>query len=186
MEGKKSFVKSILKTLIPIAVLGLLIMLVFMIKPDEPEPVEIEIRGGEVSEGTAVLENDDLILTMDLATTRFSVTDKATGTVWQSNPENADTDPLAPTIDKKSNLKSTLYITYGNINGIMTTYNNCTYSIEKGIFDVDDKKDSITVNYTLGNTEKEYKIPLALPSLMIASSSTSSSIRMCFSYITLA
>ncbi|MBP5624594.1 MAG: hypothetical protein J6X36_06970, partial [Lachnospiraceae bacterium] len=45
----------------------------------------------------------------------------------------------------------------------MTTYNNCAYSIEKGIFDIEENKDSIVVNYTIGNTEKEFKIPLALP-----------------------
>ena len=163
MEGKKSWIKTILNFVIPIAVLGIIVLLVLMIRPEEAEPVEIDIRGGSLGEGTAVLENDDLVLSMDRATSYFTVTDKATGTVWSSNPANADTDPLAPTIDKKSNLKSTLYITYGNINGIMTTLNNCTYSIEKGIFDIEEGKDSITVNYTIGNTEKEYKIPLALP-----------------------
>ncbi|MBO4776595.1 MAG: hypothetical protein J5515_08265, partial [Lachnospiraceae bacterium] len=163
MEGKKSWIKTILNIVIPIAVLGVIIMLLFMIRPEEELPVEIDIRGGSPGEGLAVIENDNLILSMDRATTRFSITDKTTGTVWESNPANADSDPLAPTIDKKANLKSTLYITYGNINGIMTTYNNCAYSIEKGIFEIEEKKDSIVVNYTIGNTEKEYKIPLALP-----------------------
>ncbi|MCR5521557.1 MAG: hypothetical protein K6F44_06565 [Lachnospiraceae bacterium] len=163
MEGKKSWIKTILNIVIPIAVLGVIIMLLFMIRPEEEPPVEIDIRGGSPGEGLAVIENDNLILSMDRATTRFSITDKTTGTVWESNPANADSDPLAPTIDKKANLKSTLYITYGNINGIMTTYNNCAYSIEKGIFEIEEKKDSIVVNYTIGNTEKEYKIPLALP-----------------------
>ena len=163
MEGKKSFIKTILNTIIPIAVLGLIVLFVFSISPEEEVPVEVEVKGGEPGEGIAKLENDYLVLEMDRATSRFSITDKTTGAVWTSNPEGADSDPLAPTIDKKSNLKSTLYITYGNINGVMTTYNNCTYSIEKGIFDVVENKDSIRVNYTLGNTEKEYKIPLALP-----------------------
>ncbi len=163
MEEKNSWIKTILNIIIPIAVLGIIILLVYMIQPEELPPVEIDIRGGSVGEGKAVIENDDLIFTMDRETTRFSVTDKATGTVWESNPANADSDPLAPTIDKKSNLKSTLYITYGNVNGIMTTYNNCAYSIEKGIFDIEENKDSIVVNYTIGNTEKEFKIPLALP-----------------------
>ena len=163
VEGKKSWIKSILKVLIPIAVLGLIVLFVFMIGPEEEVEIEIPIRGGELSEGNAVLENDDLLFVMDRATSRFSITDKKTGAVWESNPSGADTDPLAPTVDKKSNLKSTLYLTYGNINGIMTTYNNCTYSIEKGIFDVIEKGDTIRVDYTLGNTEKEFKIPLALP-----------------------
>ncbi|MCR5830375.1 MAG: hypothetical protein K6F93_08540 [Lachnospiraceae bacterium] len=162
MEGKRSWIKSILNIFIPIAVLGIVVMLLFKIQPEEVEPIEIEIRGGSIGEGMAILENDDLIFTMDRATSRFSVTDKATGVVWDSNPENADNDPLAPTIDKKANLKSTLYITYGNVNGIMTTYNNSTYSIDKGIFDIVENKDSVVVNYTIGNTEKEYKIPLAL------------------------
>ncbi|MCR5432273.1 MAG: hypothetical protein K6E95_06930 [Lachnospiraceae bacterium] len=163
MKGKKSWIKTILNIVIPIAVLGLIVLFVYMIQPEEAAPVEIEIRGGSPGEGIAVMENDDLIFSMDRATSRFSVTDKATGAVWESNPAEADNDPLAPTLDKKANLKSTLYITYGNIKGILTTYNNCAYSIDKGIFEIEEGKDSITVNYTIGNTEKEFKIPLALP-----------------------
>ncbi|MBP5624595.1 MAG: hypothetical protein J6X36_06975 [Lachnospiraceae bacterium] len=100
MEEKNSWIKTILNIIIPIAVLGIIILLVYMIQPEELPPVEIDIRGGSVGEGKAVIENDDLIFTMDRETTRFSVTDKATGTVWESNPANADSDPLAPTIDK--------------------------------------------------------------------------------------
>jgi len=163
VEGKKSWIKYLLKIFIPIAVFALIVGLLFMIQPEEKQPVEIEIRGGSVGEGTAIIENDDLVFSMDRATSRFTVTDKATGVVWNSNPPEADNDPLAPTLDKKANVKSTLYITYGNVNGIMTTYNNSAYSIDKGIFDIVENKDSIIVNYTIGNTEKEYKIPLALP-----------------------
>ena len=102
MEGKKSFIKTILNTLIPILVLGLIVLFVFSITPEEEAPVEVEVKGGEPGEGSAILENDYLVLKMDRATSRFSITDKTTGAVWTSNPEGADSDPLAPTIDKKS------------------------------------------------------------------------------------
>lgn len=161
-EEKSSILSRIISAVIPIIVLGVIVLLVYMISPEEEVPVEIDVRGGEVAEGEAVLENDYLKFTMDMSTTQFTVLDKQSGAVWDSNPDDADTDPVAPTAEKKSNMKSTFLITYGNINGIMTTYNNFTYSIEKKIFNIEQKDDSIKVYYTVGNTQKEYKIPVAL------------------------
>lgn len=161
-EEKSSILSRILSAVIPVVVLGIIVLLVYMISPEEEIPVEINVRGGEVTDGSAVLENDYLVFTMDKSTSQFNVLDKETGAVWNSNPANADTDPLAPTADKKANLKSTMLITYGNINGIMTVYNNYTYSIEKQIFEIEETGDSIRVLYTIGNTQKTYKIPQAL------------------------
>jgi len=162
VEEKRSIIKSILKVLIPVSVVGLIVLGVYLLVPEAEEPVVVEVRGGEELKGLATLENDNLLFTMDKKTSTFTLLDKETGTTWCSNPSDADTDPVAQTLDKKANMKSTMYITYGNINGIKTTYNNYQYSIEKGIFEIEEKEDSIRVLYTVGNTQKEYKIPLAM------------------------
>ena len=39
------------------------------------------------------MENDRLLFEMDANTTQFSVTDKTSGKVWYSNPQDRDNDP---------------------------------------------------------------------------------------------
>ena len=98
---------------------------------------------------------------MDPETTQFTVTQKSSGAVWYSNPQDADSDPIALKPDIE-NLKSTLLLTYSNLNGVDTLYNNYKYSIASKIYNIEASEDSIKVLYSIGEVEKEYIVPLAI------------------------
>lgn len=159
---KKSLIGSILKVLIPIIILAAIVIVIISIKPEEVVEKEIETRSFSSEEDKYVLENDKLKFTLDTATTQFELQVKETGAVWTSNPKDAAKDEKALAADKNL-LQSTLLITYGNINGVWTQYNNFALSIEKGIYEIEASDDEIRVLYTIGNTEAKYIIPLALP-----------------------
>ncbi|MBR2824458.1 MAG: hypothetical protein IKE24_12340 [Clostridia bacterium] len=107
------------------------------------------------------MENDRLLFTMDPGTTRFTVTEKESGRVWASNPENADKDPIAQASNKEI-LSSTLLVTYTNSGGEVTLNNN-TYSMANQTFDVKVQEDgSIRVDYSVGRIERVYQIPTAI------------------------
>lgn len=109
-----------------------------------------------------VLENDNLIFDFDVNTTQFSVTQKNTGKVWYSNPQDLDSDPIA--IPKeKNNMNSTLLVKYSTENGVENIYDSWTYSIQRNFFEVEQVNDSeIDVRYTVSKMEREYKYPLAI------------------------
>ena len=108
-----------------------------------------------------VLENEYLRMELDPDTTYFKVTNKEDGGVWYSNPEDSDLDNLADG-ESKNQLKSTLVLEYSNTLGINATYNNYTYSIQKSIYEIEQGNDYIKVDYTIGNTEQVFMIPLAI------------------------
>ena len=60
---------------------------------EEIEPPQVSYYEGDGKPLT--MENDSLLFEMDPATTRFRVTDKGSGKVWTSNPEDAEKDPVA-------------------------------------------------------------------------------------------
>lgn len=107
------------------------------------------------------LENEYLKMELDPDTTYFKVTNKEDGSVWYSNPEDIDLDSLADG-ESKNQLKSTLVLEYSNTLGINATYNNYTYSIQKSIYEIEQGNDYIKVDYTIGNTEQAFMIPLAI------------------------
>lgn len=130
---------------------------------EEEEPAQIvKVNAFEGGEEQYVLENDKLLFVMDAKTTQFSVTVKDTGKVWYSNPQEADSDSLAMG-QEKSKLKSTLLLTYSTVNGVDALYNNYDYSMEKGIYEIEQKDDSIKVKYSIGDVEKEFVIPPVIP-----------------------
>ena len=168
--GKRSgkfwaaFTKKIKSLLVPILILlviaiGVLIV-VFWKEEEVPEEV-VRINAYEGSSQDIVLENDKLKLVMDPETTQFTVTQKSSGAVWYSNPQDADSDPIALKPDIE-NLKSTLLLTYSNLNGVDTLYNNYKYSIASKIYNIEASEDSIKVLYSIGEVEKEYIVPLAI------------------------
>lgn len=57
-------------------------------------------------------------------------------------------------------MKSTLLLTYSVVNGVDTLYNNYKYSISSKIFNIEATENSIKVDYSIGEVEKEYIIPL--------------------------
>ncbi len=107
------------------------------------------------------LENEDLKLELDPKTTHFTITQKSNGHVWYSNPPEADQDPIALPADIAS-LKSTLSLVYSTANGVNTNFYNYTYSIEKGIYEIEQVEDALIVRYSLGKVSKTYVVPQAI------------------------
>ncbi len=108
-----------------------------------------------------VMENEAIRFEMDPTTTQFTVTDKATGKVWYSNPADAADDPVALAANKE-NLFATLMVSYTNASGT-ASFNNYKYAAMNGTYTIDVQEDgSIRVNYAVGQIEKIYRIPTAI------------------------
>lgn len=108
-----------------------------------------------------VLENNKLKFELDPFTTSFTVTQKDTGVVWNSNPEGAANDAIALP-KEKNNLQSPFLIKYSTINGVETIYDFFSSSIEKKVYEIQKGAKDITVNYSIGEIETVYIYPLAI------------------------
>ncbi|BCJ94021.1 hypothetical protein acsn021_15900 [Anaerocolumna cellulosilytica] len=108
------------------------------------------------------LENEFLSFSLDPATTYFQVTDKKNHTVWNSNPVEGANDEKADAESKKQIL-STLLVKYSTDVGIQTTYSNYEYSIAKQVYEIEEGSDYIKVKYSIGDVEKVFIYPEALP-----------------------
>ena len=160
--------KSLIRRLIPwILLAGALAALVIFVgiplygqqEVVAENPPRISYYEGD--EGEITMENERLLFTMDRATTRFEVTDKVSGQVWRSNPEDAAKDPVALSLNKDT-LLSTLIVTYTTPGGIVGM-NNQTYSIQNQTFDLNQQEDgSIRVDYSVGQIERIYRLPTAI------------------------
>ncbi len=107
------------------------------------------------------LENDDLLFVLDPATTAFTVTQKKTGKVWYSNTPEAENDPIALP-KEKNNMRSPFFVKYSTENGVNDIYDVYSNSVKRSFYDVSKKGNEITVDYTIGQMEREYKFPLAI------------------------
>ena len=108
------------------------------------------------------MENEHLLFEMDGATSQFKVTNKDTGKVWFSNPENRENDKIARGTTLEY-LGCTLNVSYyDDIN--KTEMNNFTGSIKNQSFAIEQEEDgAIRVDYSLGkNAGKRYIIPNAM------------------------
>lgn len=163
-ELKSAIIKQ-LKSLIGPFIIFLIILagvLVTAFYKVEEAPTEvIKLNGYEGDEEDIIIENDKLIMKMDSTSTQFSIEVKENGAIWYSNPQDADDDPLALKLDKEK-LKSTLLLTYSTKNGVDTLFNNYAYSMEKGIYDIEQGDDYIKVYYSIGDTDKEFVIPTVI------------------------
>lgn len=150
---KELAVPMIITALIAVAVL---VILNYKTTPKQAEGMTV--YGFDGSEDAIVLENDKLKLTMDPATTQFTLEVKETGKVWYSNPPEAESDPVA-VASYRGMLQSTMLLTYSISNGLQTTYDSYTYGVANGLYSIEEGSDYVKVNYSLGNVEKEYMIP---------------------------
>ena len=150
--------KSLIAPMFILAVIAAVVLVIAFWR-EEPEPEEIvKVNAYEGKEEELVLENERLRFVMDSSTTCFTLEDKESGRVWRSNPEGAEEDALALNTEKQK-LLSTLLLTYSTINGVDTLYDNYTYSMQNGIYDIEQGDGYIKVYYTVGDMEKEYVIP---------------------------
>ena len=160
--------KSILRRLIPwivfLALAAALVVFVGIPLYSQTETVAEnppKISYYEDGPKTLTMENDSLLFEMDAATTQFKLTEKNTGRVWLSNPENADKDSVAVSSNKNL-LKSTLVVTYSSTDGTID-FNNYQYSIENGTYTLEQDEDgTIRVVYSVGKIEKIYLLPTAI------------------------
>ena len=166
MNHKKSLFRRLLPWLITLALLAALVLFVGipLYAPQEEEQVEPPVisfyEGGKKP---LVMENENLLFEMDPTTTHFSLTEKATGRKWLSNPENAAQDPKAGnSAANKGVLQSTLIVTYSSADGVID-YNNYQYAIENGNYLIEPQEDgSIDVIYSVGKIERVYRLPTAI------------------------
>ena len=157
--------KSVLRRLIPwLVALVLIALLVIFVgiplyAPQKTETVNPPVVSYyEDGKQTLSMENDKLLFEMNAETTQFTLTEKASGRVWRSNPENAASDPVAGAKNKNV-LQSTMIVTYSSSSGTID-FNNYEYSIENGTYSVSQDADgAVRVVYSVGQIEKIYLIP---------------------------
>lgn len=132
----------------------------------ETEEKEIVLREYKEKDYEGVdftMESDDLLFALDPATTQFTVTQKSTGKVWRSNPENVSDDPIAD-LESKRLLQSVLVMKYSTVNETTTELNTFAHSIENGLYTLEKvDNDTIKVNYSIGKVSKKFIIPPAVP-----------------------
>ena len=161
---KKSLVRRLIPWVLVLAACAALVYFVGIPLYGQQEIEVIDPPTVSYYEGTAdplTMENDKLLFEMDPGTTQFTVTEKETGRVWRSNPEDADQDPIAKSTNKDT-LKSTLVVTYTTAGGEVGL-NNYTYSVVNQTYDIVPQEDgSIRVNYAVGQIERVYRIPSAI------------------------
>ncbi len=164
MKRRKPLLMRLIPWVIVIAALAALVIFVGIPLYGQQEteaenPPVISYYDGDGAPLT--MENDHLIFEMDGATTRFSVTEKATGRVWNSVPEDAEKDAVAQT-SSRDILQSTLMVTYTNSSGEVTLNNNA-YAIRNQTYKIIPQEDgSIRVDYAVGQIERIYQIPTAI------------------------
>lgn len=160
-EIKAAIIKQLKSMIVPVVILAIIVAVVLVVifyKNSEEEKEIIRINGYEGSDEPIVVENDKLKLTMDPMTTQFSLEVKSSGKVWYSNPPEAASDPLALS-SEKGNLQSTLIMSYSIVSGLESKLNNYDYSIKNGVYEIESGDDYVSVNYSIGNIEREYIIP---------------------------
>jgi hypothetical protein len=142
--------------LLLIILVGVIVVMNYKAPAEHEEAIAPYAYTGEQEQ--TVIENDELKLVMDNATTEFSIEVKDSGKVWYSNPKDAASDPIALT-DEKALLQSPLVMSYSITQGLETTYNSFGYSAQNGIYEIVPGDNEIRVNYSMGTVSKEFTIP---------------------------
>ena len=164
MKKKKSLILRLLPWLIVLAAIAALVIFVFVPIYSQKESKfgpDPEVYEYEAEKAPLTMESDNLLFEMDPDTTQFTLTDKRTGKVWNSNPADREKDPIARGVNKET-LSSTLNVTYTTSGGEVEL-NNYTYSIMNKNYQITRGEDgSIRVDYAIGKIEKRYLVPQAI------------------------
>ena len=164
MYKNKTLLRRLLPWLIGIAALAALIIFVFVpiYSPRETNfGRESHVVSYDGDGKPIILENNALKFEMDAGTSQFTVTNKANGQTWYSNPPDAESDPIAGGVNKEF-LSSTVTITYTNSGG-ENELNNYRYSIVNQNYQITRPDDSsVRVDYAIGKIERHYMIPTAI------------------------
>lgn len=162
-ERRDAVIKELKSLIFPTVILLIIAaMVVFVMTYQAKGDVEeiIPVRAYAGDDKPIVLENKAVKFEMDPLTTQFTVKVKNSGKVWYSQALDAENDPLA-TKEIKNRLQSPLLLTFSKEEGLITTYDTQSYSVENGIYEIETGEDYVKVLYSLGKVEKEYTIPLA-------------------------
>lgn len=145
-----------------LAVIGFLTYIVIrLIQVGNAVQPPLEYYEADKIADTYTMENNYLKFEMNGKTTTFTVLQKNTGKIWYSNPQGAMTDKLA-LVKEKNNMMSTLLVKYSTENGSDDTYDTYTNSVQRNFYNVVKKGNEITVNYTVGQMDREYVFPLIM------------------------
>jgi len=126
-------------------------------KEEVDDTVEV-LSYDEIEEKEIVIENDNLELHFFPESTQFYIVKKSTGHIWRSNPENTEDQG-----GFRKELESTLTLRYNTESGSKTLFNSYGLSVEKGNYVYEKLDNGIKVSYTIGNVNKVYYIPRAVP-----------------------
>jgi hypothetical protein len=107
-----------------------------------------------------VLENQYLELHFFPETTEIVLTNKATGLQWRSNP--VGNDPLADTVTKYL-MQSLFSLEYTDVTGVGQTLYSSEQSVNLDAYNYSIVDGALEINYTVGNLERTYVIPPAIP-----------------------
>lgn len=160
----KKFITRLLPWVVLLALAAAFVIFVGipLYAPDEHEHAyEPTIYYYEGDTTPLTMENEYLLFEMNPATTQFTLTEKNSGRVWRSNPENIEGDKIANSAHKDL-LNSTLVVNYTTSLGSVDL-NNYGYSIQNGNYQISQLDDTtIQVDYAVGKIEKIYCIPTAI------------------------
>ncbi len=172
---KSVIIKRVITTVLILAVLGGVVWLGFELYKPEPEqankPTVTRINY-DVEPATYVIANEDLELTLYRDTTQFTLKEKKTGRVWNSNPgdlktgELKDPNGVAIGASKINDMRSTLIVSYSS-SSADKDLNNWEYSIDKQAYtiekvELEDGTEAIEVHYSVGQMSGVSKIPTVL------------------------
>ena len=107
-----------------------------------------------------VLENDFLQLRFLPETTEIILVNKTNSAEWRSNPQGAD--PLADPVTRYM-MNSVFALEYADVYGIGQTQYSGEHSVNTGVYQYGIVNGALEVNYTVGNLERTYVIPPAVP-----------------------
>ena len=159
-ERKQKIIQFLKDMIAPMVLLAITIALFVyganVKKTDDVVPMP-ELYEYDGTTDNFVLEKGDLVFTLDPTTTMFTVTNKKTGAVWDSNPE----DILAGASDEiAAKLKSQLIVEYSNeVGALFESYGTSKYSVDKQIYNVHKDGDCVSVDYSIGDVAKVYMCP---------------------------
>ena len=101
---KAAIVNQLKSLAVPVILCAVILGVVYFVmnyqNSDEAEEA-VKIKRYEGSEDPMILENEELLLTLDPMTTHFTLLVKDTGAIWYSNPVGAAENPLITSKSEK-------------------------------------------------------------------------------------
>lgn len=117
--------------------------------------------GYDGSTEPVTMENDILKFELDPSTTRFTVTDKRNGAVWESSPADVEQDKIAQPVEK-NRLQSELSLIYCISTGMETQLTSHEYSVTNQVYEVVPEENAVRMNFSVGRISRTFKIPTAI------------------------